>query len=84
MLFIGRVFTSDLFILYAWDRFIRGLFLAVGIYVLLRPQARHRTTRIALLMLVLWSSVQWASFRQMALADQFLLSSPGPSASEPK
>jgi len=72
MLFIGRAFTSDLFTLYAWDRFIRGLFLAVGIYALLRPQARHRATRIALLMLVLWSSVQWASFRQMALADQFL------------
>lgn len=70
--FIGRAVTTDLVVLYNWDRFVRGLILLIGVYLLLRPWTRHRLTRLALVVILCFSSFLWSPLRQMALADQFI------------
>ena len=70
---VGPWFTSDLLTLYVWDRVVRGIVVAGGIYLLLRPCARHLVTRVSLVAILFLSSVQWSHARQMAVAEQFLL-----------
>jgi hypothetical protein len=70
---IGRWLGGDPETLYAWDRFVRSVVIASGLYLTLRLWARHLLTRLSLIPIVLFSSVQWAPVRQMAVADQFLL-----------
>jgi hypothetical protein len=69
----GHWLGSDPVTLYAWDRFVRGVVLGVGAYLVLRLWARHLLTRLSLIPIVLFSSVQWSLVRQMAVAEQFLL-----------
>jgi hypothetical protein len=69
---VGQWFTNDLITLYAWDRLLRGIVIAAGAYLLLRLWARHLLTRLSLVPILLFSSVQWAHVRQMGLAEQFL------------
>lgn len=69
----GHWLGSDPVTLYAWDRFVRGVVLGVGAYLVLRFWARHPLTRLSLIPIVLFSSVQWSLVRQMAVAEQFLL-----------
>jgi hypothetical protein len=69
----GRWLGVDPITLYAWDRFVRGVVIGAGSYLLLRVWARHLLTRLSLVPIVLLSSVQWSPVRQMAIAEQFLL-----------
>lgn len=69
----GTWLDADAITLYGWDRFTRGIVIAAGCHVLLRLWARHLLTRLALIPILLLSSMQWALVRQMALAEQFLL-----------
>ncbi len=69
----GHWVGGDPVTLYAWDRFVRGVVVGVGAYLVLRLWARHLLTRLSLIPIVLFSSVQWSLVRQMAVAEQFLL-----------
>jgi hypothetical protein len=69
----GRWLGADPVTLYAWDRFVRGIVIGAGCYLVLRIWARHQLTRLSLIPIVLFSSVQWAPVRQMAFAEQFLV-----------
>jgi membrane protein YfhO len=69
----GQWLGADLVTLYAWDRFVRGVVIAGGCYLVLRLWARHLLTRMSLIPIVLFSSVQWSLVRQMAIAEQFLV-----------
>jgi hypothetical protein len=64
---------SDPVTLYAWDRFVRGVVVGAGSYLVLRIWARQLLTRLSLIPIVLFSSVQWSLVRQMAVAEQFLV-----------
>lgn len=69
----GRWLGVDLITLYTWDRFVRGVVIGAGSYLVLRLWARHLLTRLSLIPIVLFSSVQWSLVRQMAVAEQFLV-----------
>ncbi len=69
----GKALDADAITLYGWDRFGRGIVIAAGCHLLLRLWARHLLTRLVLIPILLFSSAQWALVRQMALAEQFLL-----------
>lgn len=69
----GRLVGADLITLYAWDRFVRGVVIAAGSYLLLRLWARHPLTRLSLIPILLFSSIEWSHIRQMAFAEQFLV-----------
>lgn len=70
---VGRWLGADPVTLYAWDRFVRGVVIGAGSYLVLRLWARHLLTRLSLVPIVLLSSMQWSPVRQMAIAEQFLL-----------
>jgi hypothetical protein len=69
----GRWLGADPITLYGWDRFVRGVVIGVGSYLLLRLWARHLLTRLSLIPIVLLSSMQWSIVRQMAIAEQYLI-----------
>jgi len=68
----GSLFTEDLILLYNWDRFVRGLLIAVGSYLLLRRWAEHHITRLSLIPVLLFSSFHLAGYHSNGIADQFL------------
>jgi len=68
----GSLITNDLVTLFNWDRFIKGLVIAVGTCLLLRRWAEHWLPRLAIIPVVVLSSYHLANFRQTAVPDQFL------------
>ena len=68
----GRWLTTDLVVLYGWDRFLRGLIGGVGVYLLLRPWTGYRLTRLSLITVLALSSIFWAPMRQPVLADHLV------------
>jgi len=69
---IGQFFTRDLLILFQWDRVVRVGVAAVGIYLVLRPWARHLLVRLSLIPILLFSSFMTTSFRQDAVMNHFI------------
>ncbi|HSL47960.1 MAG TPA: YfhO family protein [Candidatus Deferrimicrobiaceae bacterium] len=69
----GGWLGADPITLYGWDRLVRGVVIGAGSYLVLRLWARHLLTRLSLIPIVLFSSMQWSPLRQMAIAEQYLL-----------
>lgn len=71
-IFAGAAFTTDLMILFAWDRLIQCIVIAVGTYVVLRPWADRTFTRVALIPVLGLSSYTLGAFRVHATVDLFI------------
>lgn len=70
--FAGFMFTNDLMILFAWDRLIQCVVVAVGTYVVLRPWAHRALTRLTLIPVLGLSSYTIGAFRVHASVDLFV------------
>jgi hypothetical protein len=71
----GAVVTPDLLARYNWDVFLRALLPALASHVFLRRFAEHTLTRVALLLVTLWSSFLLVLLRVPG-ADQGFLWAP--------
>lgn len=69
---LGSLMTDDLVMLFNWDRFVKGIIIAVGTCLLLRQWAEHQLTRLALIPVVILSSYHLMNFRQVGVPDQFI------------
>jgi hypothetical protein len=69
---IGHRLTPDLLALYNWDVFLRAWLPAVAAHVFLRRFADHAITRIALIVIVLWSSFLLVMLRMPGASQGFL------------
>lgn len=71
---VGQVLTSDIGMLEAWDRVLRGLIAGLGTHLLLRQWARHPFTRIILAVLTVLSPIMMIGIRQNGIPDFYYLS----------
>ena len=69
---IGHRLTPDLLALYNWDVFLRAWLPAVAAHVFLRRFADHAVTRVALIVIVLWSSFLLVMLRVPGASQGFL------------
>lgn len=72
VLIMGSRLTDDLVTLFHWDLLTRGLIIGVGTYLLLRRWAEHHITRLLLIPVMLLSSYQLVSYRQIGISSQFI------------
>lgn len=68
---VGQYFTNDLIILFAWDRLIKALIGAIGVYLLLRQWTSLRLVKLSLIPIVFWSSLTLSSLNQNGILDEF-------------
>ncbi len=71
-IFLGRIFTDDLVMSYHWNRYLHSILFMSGIYFVLRPWAKHHIIRIALIPILIFSSLMLGSFRQDSIINQFV------------
>lgn len=69
---VGSLFTDDVVMLFNWDRFVQCQVMMLGVYLALRPFARNALVRVAIVPVLLLSSMMLAPFRVHALVDMFL------------
>lgn len=67
----GQYFTNDLITLFAWDRLIKALIGAIGVYLLLRQWTSSRLVKYSLIPIVFWSSLTLSSLNQNGILDEF-------------
>jgi hypothetical protein len=72
VLFLGRLVTGDVVVLFNWDRLARALFTAFGAYLLFRGVAAHWIVRACLTPLLCWSSFMLTTFQQGGILDSIL------------
>lgn len=71
-IFIGQFITDDIVTLFNWNRFIQSLVMAFGVYIVLRPWAKHLSIRLTLIPILLYSSFMLGSFIQDGIINQFV------------
>ncbi len=70
--FVMKLFTNDLVMMYVWNHFIKMVLMAIGVYIVFRPWAKHLLIRLSLIPILLFSSFMLAPFHQEGIINQFM------------
>lgn len=72
ILLAGKHLTSNLILLFNWNRIIQSLVMLFGVYLVLRRFSKRLLVRISLVPVLLFSSCMLGSFQQDAVFEHFL------------
>lgn len=72
VIYIGHFLSSDIIMLFNWNRFVQCVIVAIGAYLVLRPFACGLLVRLMLIPVLLFSSFMLGSFQQDAILNQFM------------
>lgn len=71
IIYSGHFFTNDTVMLFNWTRILQSIFMGFGVYIVLRPFAKHPFIRMALIPILFYSSFMLGACRQDAILNQF-------------
>ena len=72
VIYLIQFFSDDIFLLFNWNHFILSLIMLFGVYILLRPVAKHLFIRLTLIVILPYSSFMLCSFRQPGFIFMFV------------